>query len=193
MRYQAVVIGASTGGFEAIQNILIALPKNFGAPILIVQHISPHSDNFMARHLNDICKLTVKEADEKEKVRPGYVYIAPPNYHLLIEKNQTLSLTVEARVNYSRPSIDILFDTAADAYEKGLIGVLLTGANSDGSKGLKCIKEHGGTIIVQDPLSAEASAMPKAAIKITNVDYILTLEKIGDKLIKLIGDINEYK
>ena len=191
MKYQAVVIGASTGGFEAIQEILIALPKNFAVPILIVQHISPHSDDFMARHLNDICKLTVKEADEKEKVRSGYVYIAPPNYHLLIEKEQTLSLTVEKRVNYSRPSIDVLFDSAADAYGKELIGVILTGANSDGSRGLKCIKEHGGTAIVQDPLSAEASAMPKAAIGITNVDFILALDKIGDKLIELIGDINE--
>lgn len=191
MRYRAIVIGASTGGIEAIRAILTPLHGGFAVPIVIVQHRSPHSDNYMVTHLNGTCRIDVVEVEEKEKILPGCAYIAPPNYHVLLEKDETLSLTVEPKENYSRPSIDILFESAADAYGNSLIGIILTGANSDGSKGIKRIKELGGLAIVQDPKTAVASLMPKAAIEITAVDYILSLNEISNKLLELIGDANE--
>ena len=187
MKFKAVVIGTSAGGFDAISTLLMGLKEGFNAPILIVQHLSPHSDNYIVTHLNKICKLKVLEAEEKEKVLSGKAYIAPPNYHLLIEEDETLSLSVEAKVNYARPSIDVLFDSAADVYGDALIGVILTGANSDGSKGLKRIKELGGLTIVQDPKTAEFNSMPMAAIAITKVDYIIELSKISAKLFELVG------
>jgi len=191
MKYKAIVIGASAGGLNAIKTILTPLQAGFAAPILIVQHLSSHSDGYMARYLNEICKINVKEADEKEKILPGNVYIAPSNYHLLVEKDETITLTVDPKVNYSRPAIDVLFDSAAEVYRDELIGIILTGANSDGSEGLKKIKALGGLTIVQDPSTAEADFMPKAAIKSTEVDYILSLNKISDNLIKLVRDTNE--
>lgn len=191
MKYRSIVIGASAGGMDAIKAVLMPLHEGFAVPILIVQHLSSHSNGYMVEYLNEICKIDVKEADEKEKVLPGNVYIAPPNYHLMVEKDETLSLTVDQKVNYSRPAIDILFESAAEVYENELIGIILTGANSDGSKGLKRIKELGGLTIVQDPSTAEVDFMPKAAIKTTKPDYILSLNQISNKLIKLVGDTNE--
>ena len=191
MKFKALVIGASAGGFDAISAILMDLKKDFNVPILIVQHLSARSDNYMVTHLNEICKINVVEAKEKEKVHSGYAYVAPPNYHLLVEQDETLSLTVEPRVNYARPSIDILFETAANVYGNGLIGVILSGANSDGSKGLKRIVELGGLAIVQDPKTAAVSSMPMAAIAITKVDYILELREISKILAELIGGKNE--
>lgn len=188
MNYEAVVIGASAGGMEALKKLLTVLPKSFAAPIIIVQHISPHSDNYLARRLDELCKIHVKEADEKEKVATGTVYIAPPNYHLLIEQDKTLSLSADKKVNFSRPSIDVLFDSAAEVFGKGLIGVILTGANNDGSKGLKKIRDFGGLAIVQEPESAETCSMPKSAIETAGADFILTIEQISKKLIELIGD-----
>ena len=193
MKFKAVVIGASAGGFEAIRTILMGLNKGFNAPILIVQHLSSHSDNYMIKLLNEKCRINIKEADEKEKIISGNVYIAPPNYHLLVESDETLSLTVEPKVNYSRPSIDVLFDTAADVYGDSLIGIILTGANSDGSNGLKRIKELGGLTIVQDPKTAVSNSMPMASISTTKVDYILELREISTKLIELVGEKNEPK
>lgn len=191
MKYRAIVIGASAGGMDAIKQILISLPKSFGVPIIIVQHLNSHSDGYIVKYLNEICQINVKEADEKERVLSGNVYIAPPNYHLLAEKDGTLSLTVDNKENYSRPSIDILFESAAEVYRNELIGIILTGANKDGSKGLKRIKELEGITIVQDPSTAEADFMPKAAISAAEVDYILTLDEIYKKIVKLVGDINE--
>ncbi len=185
--YSAVVIGASTGGMEAISIILSAMPPLFAAPIIIGQHVGPKSDNYIVKYFNGLCKIAVKEADEKERVVPGNVYVAPPNYHLLVEKDGTLSLTVDEKVNYARPSIDILFETAADSFKSSLIGVILTGANRDGSLGLKRIKEYGGIAIVQEPKTALADTMPKAAIDITNVDYILSVENIAKKLVEMVG------
>ena len=187
MDYKAVVIGTSAGGMEALSRILTKLPLNFAAPILIVQHLSPQSDGYMARRFNEICNVTVKEAHEKEMILPGTVYIAPANYHLLVENDETISLTVDEKVNYARPAVDVLFETASDTYQDGLIGIILTGANSDGSKGLKKIKERGGLAIVQDPHTAVASSMPKAAIKETSVDYVLVVDEIAKKLIELVG------
>lgn len=193
MIYKAVVIGASAGGLETIGALLTKLPSNFAAPIIIVQHLSPDSDGYMARYLNSKCNIIVKEADDKELIVAGTAYIAPPNYHLLVEKDGTLSFTVENKVNYSRPSIDVLFETAADLYQDALIGIILTGANSDGSKGLKRIKESGGLVIVEDPETALVESMPNAAIKETNVDYILSVDKITEKLIEMVGLDNESR
>jgi len=191
MKFKAIVIGASAGGFDAISTVLMDLKEDFNVPILIVQHLSACSDNYMVTHLNEICRINVLEAKEKEKVHSGNAYVAPPNYHLLVEQDETLSLTVEPKVNYARPSIDVLFETAANVYGNGLIGVILTGANSDGSKGLKRIVELGGIAIVQDPKTAELSSMPMAAIAITKVDYVLELRDISTILAELIGGKNE--
>src|SRR5258706_10840484 len=144
MHYEAIVIGVSAGGMNAMKVMFSLLPEDFRIPIIIVQHISPRSDNQWIKFLNNESNLNIKEADKKEKIEPGNVYIAPPNYHLLIEKNKTFSLTVDERVNFARPAIDVLFESAAEAYKNKLIGVILTGSNNDGTKGIKRIKDCGG-------------------------------------------------
>jgi two-component system chemotaxis response regulator CheB len=191
--FKAVVIGVSLGGMEALKSIFESLPKRFPVPIIVVQHLSPHSNSYLAKYLDECCDILVKEAEEKEKVVAGTAYIAPPNYHLLIEKDETLSLSVEPKVNFARPSIDILFESAADTYGEKLIGIILTGANHDGSVGLKCIKKLGGLAIVQNPETAYMNLMPKSAINETEVDFILNLEEIAQKLIDVIGDNNDKK
>jgi len=135
-----------------------------------------------------MCVLKVKFADEKELILPGRVYIAPPNYHLMIEEDRTFSLSIDEPVNFARPSIDVLFETAAEVYGQGLIGVILTGANDDGSFGLKRIKDHGGLCIVQHPDTAEVEAMPRSAIATTDVDHILPIDGMGPFLCGLAGD-----
>lgn len=162
------------------------LDDRFSIPLVIVQHISADSENYLIQILNDIRKLQVKEADEKEQPMPGLAYLAPPNYHLLLEPDRTFTLTIGERVNYARPSIDVLFETAAEAYKDKLIGIVLTGANNDGSKGLKKIKDFGGLTIVQDPETAEVESMPRAAILATAVDHILPLDEIAAFLNSLI-------
>jgi len=178
MKYKAIVIGVSAGGIEALIRLLSALSSNFPFPIIIVQHLHPDQGKFYISYFNELCALTVKEADEKEPIKAGTVYFAPPNYHLLVEVEQRLSLNVDEKVNYSRPSIDVLFETAAETYSSGLIGIVLTGANHDGALGLQCIKRNGGLVIVQDPLDAEVPIMPQAAIAATEVDYVLSLADI---------------
>ena len=185
MYYEAIVIGTSSGGMNALKFLFSALPVDFNIPIIIVQHISPRSDNQWIKLLNNNSKLYLKEADEKEKIEHGKVYIAPPNYHLMIERNKTFSLTIDERVNYARPSIDVLFESAAEAYKTKLIGVVLTGSNNDGTKGIKRIKECGGLTIIQDPETAESSYMPASAIGSMQPDYILSLEDITELLIKI--------
>jgi two-component system chemotaxis response regulator CheB len=184
-RYEAVVIGSSAGGLNALKTLFRGLDRGFRLPVIIVQHISPDSDNYLIHILNDMRKLKVKEADEKEIPMPGMAYIAPPNYHLLVEPDHTFTLTVDERVNYARPSIDVLFETAAEAYRHKLIGIILTGANNDGSKGVKRIKEMGGLVIVQDPDTAEVDSMPRAAVLATAVDHLLPLEEIATLLNEL--------
>src|ERR1039457_1757576 len=185
MRYEAIVIGVSSGGMNAMKVMFSLLPKDFKTPIIIVQHISARSDNQWITLLNASANLSIKEADEKEKIENRKVYIAPPNYHLLIEKNKTFSLTIDERVNFARPSIDVLFESAADAYKTKLIAVILTGSNNDGTNGIKRIQECGGLTIIQDPVSAESSYMPASAIAAIKPDHILSLEDIIQLLIKL--------
>ncbi len=184
LKYQAIVIGASSGGLHALKKLLPAIPADFPCPILIVQHISPVSENYLTVILDKISQIHVKEADEKEIVIPGTAYVAPPDYHMLVEADKTLSFSVEDKVNYSRPSIDVLFQTAADAYQNHLVGILLTGANADGSGGMAYIKSKGGFTIVQDPTEAESPFMPKAAIQHHKPDLILSLDRIMEQLLK---------
>jgi len=186
-RFEAVVIGSSAGGIKALSAILVALPSDFPLPIIIVQHLHPHSDSYLAKILGAKCGLKVKQADEKEAITDGVVYLAPPNYHLLIEEDRSFSLSIEGPVNFARPSVDVLFETAIYAYRDKLIGIILTGANHDGSQGLKKIKQIGGYLIVQDPKTAEADAMPQAAIAATKVDKILPIEQIGPYLLQLVN------
>ncbi len=184
-QYKAVVIGASAGGLYAFKQIISVLPVDFFIPIIAVQHISPDSENYIITFLNNHSAITIKEADEKEKLKPGCVYFSAPNYHLLIEKDATLSLSTEQKVNYSRPSIDVMFETAADTFGKGVIGIILTGANQDGTAGIRAVKEAGGLTIVQDPTEAETPAMPKSAIEASAPDHIFSLDGIADFLLNL--------
>jgi two-component system chemotaxis response regulator CheB len=141
-------------------------------PIVIVQHIQADSDSYFINYLNKISQLNVKEAEDKEKPKSGNVYIAPPDYHLLIEQDRTFSLSVDKKVNYSRPSIDVLFESAVDVFKDRVAGVILTGANSDGANGLKRISEIGGISIIQSPKSSEYPAMPEAAAKLIKTNHI---------------------
>lgn len=183
--FSAVVIGASAGGLNALAVFCQQIPASFRLPVIIVLHLPADSDDFLARKLDSICRLPVNEACEKEKVSPAKIYTAPANYHLLIEKNETFALNIDTKVNYCRPSIDVLFESAANAYEEHLIGVILTGANNDGARGLKYIKEMGGVTLAQQPESAEVDAMPRAAIELFDVDFILPLQKIYPEIKRL--------
>jgi len=183
--YQAIVMGASAGGIDAWSTILPDLPDDLPVPIIIAQHTSPTSDNYIPVFLNDLTGLNVKEAEEKEEITAGCIYFSIPNYHLLIEEDNTFSLSTEEKKNFSRPSIDILFESASMIYGGGLIGILLTGSNSDGSLGLKTIKENGGLTIVENPETAQVNQMPLSAIKKFKPDIILDLDQIGIYIRKL--------
>lgn len=179
LRFGAVVIGASAGGLSALQIVLAALPKDFVAPVLIVQHFPVDAVMRLTRLLAPGCMLPIEEAVDKAQIEGGHIYIAPPGYHLLVEPERTMALCADDPVNWSKPSIDLLFDSASQVYRDALVGVLLTGANADGAQGLRRIKERGGLAFVQDPATAEAAAMPNAAISATTVDIVASLEKIG--------------
>ena len=184
-QYKAIVVGVSAGGFDALKIILSKLPGDFPLSILIVQHLHPIQDGFYIKYFSEMCNLRVKEAEEKENIQSGTIYFAPPNYHLLVEEDRSISLSNEEKVNYSRPSIDMLFESASDVYKSELIGIILTGANNDGTQGMRIIKENSGLTIVQDPATAEYPVMPQSAIDTVGVDYILPLKDIPVVLIKL--------
>jgi two-component system chemotaxis response regulator CheB len=186
MRPTLVAIGASLGGFNAILSVLKPLPANLPVPVLIVQHRGTASDGSLVELLQRHTGLTVVEAEDKAALAPATVFVAPPDYHLLVEAGGSLALSTEGPVRSARPSIDVLFETAADAYGPALLGVLLTGASADGASGLAHLKARGGRAIVQDPATAECATMPAAGIAATAVDYILPLEQIGDYLVSLV-------
>ncbi|HLA27978.1 MAG TPA: chemotaxis protein CheB [Syntrophales bacterium] len=185
--YRAVVIGCSAGGLDALSRVLPSLPAAFPAPLVIVQHINPRVMSRLHTILKGKCAIDVREADEKIRPQPGVAYLAPPNYHLLLELDGTFSLNVDERVNYSRPSVDVTFETAAESYGSELIGVVMTGASADGSRGLARIKLLGGYAIVQDPREAQSAAMPEAALKAAEPQAVLPLRDIGPMLIHLCG------
>lgn len=184
-RFKAVVIGISTGGVETLKRLLSALPSDYPIPLLITQHINPETGSAMADLLNNLCDIRVKEADEQELPAGGTVYLAPADYHLMVEPDGRLGLSTDPPVNYARPSVDVLFETAADAFGAGLVGVVLTGVGADGSRGLKRIKERGGVTVVQDPEDAAANPMPRNALLTILPDYIVTLDALPGLLIDL--------
>ena len=190
---KAIVMGCSAGGVEALKYVLTRLPQDFPVPILVVQHIAPNSSDSLARLLDDVCKIKVKEAEEMELIQSGIVYLAPANYHLQIEPDFTFSLSIDPPVSYARPSIDVLFESAAHLIGAQLIGVILTGANDDGSKGLKMVKNKGGITIIQDPANAKARKMPESALNELKPDYIVTLENLHKLLIKLTACLINWK
>lgn len=179
---EAVVIGSSAGAVSALSSMLPQLPSDYPLPILIVVHVSADRDNKVAKLFQSTCRLNVKEAEDKEPVAPGTVYFAPPDYHLLVENDRRLSLSNEEPVNFSRPSIDVLFESAADAYGRALLAIILTGANNDGAEGLRAVCAAGGLAVVQTPESAEASAMPEAALAACEDARPMSLVKISELL-----------
>lgn len=182
MGYKAIVMGLSSGGMDALKTIFSELPENFSIPVVIVQHLSPRSDSQWIDILNKKYPIEIKEAEEKEKIKGGTVYLAPPNYHLLLEKDGSFSLSIDERVSFARPAIDVLFETAAEAFGNNVIGVVMTGSNHDGTAGLKKIKKCGGVTIVQDPATAFSSFMPQEAVNNVKPDHIFTLKEITEFL-----------
>ncbi len=185
--YDAVVVGVSAGGLEALDQILPVLPAGFSVAILVVQHRAEDADDFLAQHFGSACQLQAKDVESKEPIAAATIYFAPAGYHLLVEEDRTLSLSTDPKVNYARPSIDVLFESAADVYGERLIAVILTGSSCDGSRGLQRVKAAGGTTIVQDPASAAAPYLPSSCLASTEVDYVARLEEIGALLIRLVS------
>ena len=182
--YEIVVIGTSWGGLSAVSAIVEGLPSTFALPIVVVQHRSPDAPGLLAELLQTRTSLRVCEVEDKQPIVPGHVFIAPPNYHLLIDRG-SFSLTTDAPVRYSRPSIDVTFTSAADEYGRRTIGVVLTGANEDGSLGLKRIADRGGYAIVQDPATAESPVMPQAAQRLVAKARVLPLDRIAGHLVTI--------
>ncbi len=181
MAFEIVVVGTSTGGLKALQMLLGGLTEGFPLPIAVVQHRGKGSESGLCEFLRQSSSLPVTEPEDKEPILPGHVYLAPRDYHLLIE-NGSFALSTDWPVAYARPSIDVLFESAADDYEERAIGVILTGANHDGSRGLGKIKARGGVTLVEDPASATCREMPQAAIAQTKVDWVLPLKEIAPRL-----------
>jgi two-component system, chemotaxis family, protein-glutamate methylesterase/glutaminase len=180
MTYDLIVIGASWGGLRAIRQVLSDLPDDVDLPIVVAQHRHPDSlEGALAQLLQEETDRPVLDVEDKMRIEPRHVYVAPPDYHVLVEATSLLALSVDERVRFARPSIDVLFESAADAYGAGVIGIILTGANDDGALGLARIKRRGGVALVQDPAGAARRNMPEAAIAATVADAILPLEEIG--------------
>ena len=181
---EIIVIGCSLGGMHALKMVLQAIPADFQVPIAITQHRHKASNEGLPSFLRRASNLCVNDVEDKQWIKANCVYLAPADYHLLVERG-TFSLSTEAAVAYSRPSIDVLFESAAEAYGDRAVGVILTGANADGARGVRRIKALGGFVVAQDPETAEAPAMPQAAVDTGKVDRILPLDKIGPFLVEL--------
>ncbi|MEH2063812.1 MAG: chemotaxis protein CheB [Nostoc sp.] len=184
MSFKIVVIGTSLGGLSALKIVLGNLPVDFPVPIAIVQHRHKQSNNTLQDLLQESTLLKIREVEDKDEILSGYIYIAPADYHLLVEPGH-FALSTDGPVSYARPSIDVLFESAADVYTEQVIGIILTGANHDGMQGFKKIKARGGITIVQEPATAESDVMPEAAISAVTVDWILTLSNIASQMVKL--------
>ena len=183
--FEAVVVGASAGGGKVIPEILSRLPVDYLMPVLLVQHLHSSDRERFAAHLEDEVLLAVTVPFDKQRIEPGCVYVAPAGYHMLVETDRTIALSVAEKVNWSRPSIDVLFDSAARVYGERLIAVILSGANSDGAGGMMIVKEFDGFLIAQDPSTAEVPIMPQAAIEAARIETVLAPGEIAKLLIKL--------
>ncbi len=181
-----IVLTASAGGLKALSKILSNLPKDFPAPIVIVQHLSPSYPSLMAEILSRRTLLQVKQAEAGDMLKPGTVYIAPPNHHLVINQDYSLSLSDAEKVRRVRPAGDVLFQSAASSFLKKVIAVVLTGMDGDGATGVAAVKLMGGTVIAQSEATCEFYSMPKAAIATGAVDFILALEAIAPALLNLV-------
>jgi two-component system, chemotaxis family, protein-glutamate methylesterase/glutaminase len=190
--YDIVVIGASLGGLRALMTLLEGLSASFPLPIAIAQHRHREAADGLAAFLQHHSALQICEAEDKQPLAAGNVYLAPADYHLMVERGG-LALSTEAPVLLARPSIDVLFETAADAYGAGVVGVILTGASDDGARGLALVKARGGLTVVQDPGSAESSVMPLAAIATTHTEHVFPLEQIARFLIRVCHSDRPYK
>ena len=185
-RYRALVIGVSAGGLKALGVILPQLCRDMVQPVIIVQHISPDSDDFLVQHFDKLCCLRVLEVEDKMPVEPGTIYFAPANYHILVEEDLSFALSTQERVRYARPSIDVLFESGAEAFKKDLAALILTGANSDGAHGISAVRQYGGFAIAQSPDTADADVMPRAAIA-AGVDAVVDLEEIAPFINRLMS------
>jgi two-component system chemotaxis response regulator CheB len=174
-----LVIGGSAGSLEALLQFLPGLKKDIPFAIVIVLHRKGDSESMLSDLLQSRTVIPVREIEDKEKMLPSMIYVAPGNYHLLVEKDHIFSLDVSEKINYSRPSIDVSFETAADVFGEGAAALLLSGANADGTEGLKCIREKGGIVLVQQPSSAEVSYMPQQALREIKPDAVLSTEEIA--------------
>jgi len=193
MAFEMIVIGTSLGGLDALKVLLPGLPKRLPASVTVVQHRHKSSDRMLIEVLQQYSPMLIREAEDKEVVVPGRIYLAPADYHLLLEAGNSqghspsFALSTEAPVSYARPSIDVLFESAADVYAEKIIGVILTGASHDGANGLAKVKANGGLAIVQEPATAESRIMPEAAIASVGVDWILSLSDIAPFVVKLLA------
>lgn len=178
-RIDVVVIGASAGGVEALSEILPALPASFRPALLIVLHLPRDRPSLLVEIYENRCALPIREAEDKEPVEPGTVYFAPPDYHMLVEKSRQIALSTDEPVHYSRPSIDVLFESAADVYGDRLLGIILTGANADGAAGLHAVHRAGGITVVQQPDSAMVPLMIVSALQRNPADFVLPLPEIA--------------
>lgn len=183
--YKAVVIGGSAGSFQVITKILSSLPKNFPLPVLLSLHRLKHVRSGFVEALSIKSKIPIVEPYDKETIKPGMGYLAPSNYHMYVELNKRIALSTEEPVNHSRPSIDLTFETTAQAYRDKIIGIILSGANRDGAYGLKKLKQLGGLAIVQDPNECQVKTMTEASLKLTPVDHIFTTPQIINFLLNL--------
>ena len=186
-RIEAVVIGASAGAVDALSAILPTLPPDYPLPLLVVVHLPADKKSIMTELFRAKCRLDVREAEDKEPIRRATAYFAPPDYHLLVEPDRRLSLSSEEPVHYCRPSIDVLFETAVDTYGAALLGIILTGANDDGARGLRAVHEAGGTALVQRPGLAYAPMMPRAALDACPEARSLSLKEIATFLQEVIN------
>jgi two-component system chemotaxis response regulator CheB len=178
-RIGAIAIGASAGGVEALSTVLPALRRGLNAPVFVVLHLPRERPSLLVDIFRHKCEFEVREAADKESVQAGTIYFAPPDYHLLVDRGPSLALSVDEPVHFSRPSIDVLLESAADAYGERLLGVVLTGGNEDGAAGLAAVHAAGGYTVVQDPEEAQMPLMPESALKRTKPDYVLRLHEIA--------------
>ena len=178
-RFDAIAIGTSAGGVEALSRLLPALPKGLDAAVFVVLHLPRHRPSLLAEIFAPRCALPVREALDKEPVQPGTVYLAPPDYHLLVDAGPQIALSTDEPVQYSRPSVDVLFESAADVYGARLLGIILTGGNEDGAAGLAAVRRAGGMTLVQQPAEALAPQMPAAALALGPADRVATLEEMA--------------
>jgi two-component system, chemotaxis family, protein-glutamate methylesterase/glutaminase len=185
-RPEIVVVGASLGGLYAMRALLAGLPPDFSLPVVLAQHRRPDADSRLSEILGDACSFPVIEPEDKEKLLGGRLYVAPANYHLLVARD-TLWLTVDAPVWFSRPSIDVLFESAAEAFGAAAVGIVLTGSNEDGAAGARAIKRAGGVVLVQDPASCESPVASRAAMAATTVDAVLPVPDLSRRLVQLVG------